>query len=125
MKYSPKLYAKALSELAAAPLVKNEETELVKNFLKIVKKNNDAHQTKKIFEETEKLLRMKSGRRKIAIESARKINYISAGLKSFLKAGDIIEERINPELIAGIKITVNDETQFDGTLARKLKKLFN
>lgn len=124
MKYSPKLYAQAFSELATGPLATTEETRLVKNFLEIVEKNNDVHQLKKIFEETGKLLRMKSGRRKITIESAREINHIGVGLKNFLKPDDIIEEKTNPELIAGMKIVVNDESQFDGSLSRKMKKLF-
>ncbi len=125
MRYSPKLYARAFSELAAGPLAKTEETRLVKNFFEVIKKNNDIHQLKKIFEEAEKLLRMKAGRRKITIESARKVNYIGAGLKNFLKPNDSIEEKINPELVAGIKITVNDEVQFDGSLERKMQKLFS
>lgn len=125
MKYSPKLYAQAFSKLAAGPLVKTEETRLVKNFFEVIKKNNDTHQLKKIFEETEKLLRMKSGRRKITIESARKVNHIGARLKNFLKPDDIIEEKTNPELIAGVKIIVNDESQFDGSLKRKIGKLFS
>ena len=124
MKYSPKLYAQAFSELAAGSLTKTEETQLVKNFLEVIKKNNDIHQLKKIFGDTEKLLRMKSGRRKITIESARKINHIDVGLKNFLKPGDIVEEKTDSELIAGMKIIVNDETQFDGSLKRKIDKLF-
>lgn len=125
MKYSPKLYAQAFSELAIEPLEKVKEMELVKNFFEVIKKNNDIHQLKKISEETEKLLRMKSGHRKITIESARKINHSNIGLKNFLKPDDVIEEKMDPELIAGIKITVNDEMQFDGSLKRKIDNLFS
>jgi len=39
------------------------------------------------------------------------------------KAGDVVEARIDPDLIAGIKITVNDEMQFDGSLKSKLNKV--
>ncbi len=125
MKYSPKLYAKAFSEVAAGPLTKTKETELVKNFLEIIEKNSDAHQLKKIFLQTETMLRMKTGRRKITIETARDIAHIETKLKHFIAPDDIIEETINPELIAGIKIIVNDQTQFDGSLSRKLKTLFS
>lgn len=125
MKYSPKLYAQAFSELAVGSLAKTEEARLVKNFFEVIKKNNDAHQLKKIFEETEKRLRTKSGHRKITIETARKINHIDVELKNFLKPDDSIEEKINPELVAGIKITVDDGMQFDGSLSRRIKKLFS
>jgi F0F1-type ATP synthase delta subunit len=34
----------------------------------------------------------------------------------------VVEERIDPELIAGIRIILNDELQFDGSLKHKLNR---
>ncbi len=124
MKHSRKTYAKAFGELAAQSRSRTEEATLVKNFLRTIAKNNDTHQLKKIFEETEKLLRVKSGRRTIVVETARALPGLPGRLKNFLNKNDLLEEKKNPELIAGIKITVNDEEQFDGTLKRKIEKLF-
>lgn len=124
MKYSPKLYARAFGELAAGALSDNKETILARNFLAAVRKNGDVHQLKKIYGETEKFLRLKDGRRKITIETAREIAGLKIKLKHFFAQLDIVEEKINPELLAGVKITVNDETEFDGTLKRKIDKLF-
>ena len=124
MKHSPKMYARAFGELAAGHLSNTKEAELVKNFLGVIEKNNDAHQLKKIFAEAEKFLRMKTGLRSVTIETARKIGNLKKTFGHFLLQTDIVEEKINPELIAGIKLTVNDENQFDGSLSRKMKKLF-
>jgi F0F1-type ATP synthase delta subunit len=41
-----------------------------------------------------------------------------------VKKDDVVVERIDPALVAGMKMTVNDEEQFDGSLQRKLASLF-
>ena len=63
--------------------------------------------------------------KKIIIETARKI---TAGqkktLESIAKKGDLINEKINPELIAGVKIIINNNKQFDGSMKSKLQNIF-
>lgn len=126
MRYVPQLYARAFVEVAAPDLTPKEETILVKNFLSLIVKNGDGYHLKEILAETEKLLRVKTGRRKIVIESARPLRQSPHTLlKHFLRPSDLTYEKIDPELIAGIKVTINDEEQLDGSLARKLKKLFS
>jgi F0F1-type ATP synthase delta subunit len=58
------------------------------------------------------------------VEVARKAKGLDAAVKKIAKKSDIVEEKINPDLIAGIKITINDEMQFDGSFAKKVKELF-
>lgn len=118
MKYSPRLYAQAL---AAA-----KGKEVIPNFLKLLRKNGDERLLPKIVAEAEKLILVKSGRRKVVIESARPLSDQQKKLlHKALKPGDVVEEKISPELVAGVKIIVNNELQFDATLARKLKKMFD
>ena len=45
-------------------------------------------------------------------------------LKDFFKKGDSIEEKINPEIIAGVKIVIDHEKQLDVSLQKKLQQLF-
>ncbi len=127
MKYSAELYAKAFAAAAAAgTLSPAEKTKLVKNFLAAIAKNNDTHELAKIYAAAEKMLREKTGVRKIVVESARKITQSPREiLGKLLRASDMVETKIDPALIAGIKIIVNDDEEFDGSLARKLQKLFN
>lgn len=127
MKYAPRLYAQALSEVVSDRLTPEQEKKFLKNFIDIVKRNGDLYEIKKIIAETEKLLREKSGRRKLTIETARPVTAekLRALIRNVARGSDIIEEKIDPTLIAGVTITVNDEFQLDGSLARKLKKLFS
>lgn len=124
MKHSPQIYAKAFSEIASEPSADKKANVFVKNFLKLIEKNNDQHQLKKIFREAEKLVREKTGKRKIVLETARPVKKFDTAIKKIVKKGDVIEEKINPELIAGIKIILNDEMQFDGSMQKKIKSLF-
>ena len=122
MKYSPVIYAEALSHaLAKSP---REEKTIIANFLAAVKKNNDAHLLKKILAETEKRLRALTGKRKVVIETARPYRSLKSKLTRLLRASDIVEEKLNPELIAGVRVSINDEMEFDNSLARKLARLF-
>jgi F0F1-type ATP synthase delta subunit len=122
MKYSPQIYAKAFSNIVIKSSAKR--ADLIKNFLNLVKKNNDQHLLKKIYEQVEKIIRKKSGKNKIILETARNIKNSSRIIKKIAKKSDIVEERNNPSLLAGIKIIVNDEMQFDGSMQNKINSLF-
>lgn len=122
MKYSPQMYAKAFSAITAKPSA--ESDILVKNLLALIKKNNDQHLLKKIYARVEKLVREQTGRRKVVIETARPIKNADKIIGKIIKKDDILNERTNPDLIAGVRLIINDEVQFDGSMARKIKKLF-
>ena len=64
----------------------------------------------------------KTGRRKITLETARKVDKKPL-LNELLNAGDVVEEKINNDLIAGIKIIIND-SQLDLSLQKKLNTIF-
>ncbi len=119
MKYSAHLYAKALEAVANDPKLE------AKNFMAIVRKNGDEYLLPKILEETERLMARTSGVRKVRIESARPLD---AGgekmVKAFLKPGDIVQKKVSPELVAGIKISLNEELEFDGSLKGKMDRMF-
>ena len=125
MKYPAHIYAKALVEVLGDEdhHAMKEQDRVAKNFLAIVRKNGDEGYLRKILEEAAVMARGKSGVRQVTIESARELGAAQkATLKHFIQPGDVVEERIDPELIAGVKITVNDELQFDGSLRNKLNK---
>jgi F0F1-type ATP synthase delta subunit len=123
VKYSPQIYAKAFSAIATKSSVK--DNILLRNFLALIKKNNDQHLLKKICARVEKLIREKTGRRKIVIEIARPVKNLDDATGKITRKDDLVEEKINPDLIAGIRIVVDDERQFDGSMAAKIKRLFS
>lgn len=122
MKNKAKIYAEAL---AGAVLKPGADAEKIKsNFLKLLEKNGDMGKAKQILGLAEDLFIKKTGRRKVVLESARKIKAKQKELiDQVLHKGDVVEEKISPELLAGIKIIVNDE-QLDMSMASKLQKLF-
>lgn len=123
MKYKPKLYAKALSE---AILAKDaNESKISENFLKLLEKNGDMGKASQIISLAQKLFIKKTGRRQLTIESARKIKAKQKELiDSILQKGDVVEEKINKDLLAGIKIIINGEKQFDASMQKKLNNIF-
>jgi len=126
MRYSPSLYARAFAEVAAKPLSAAEEKRAIENFIQLIKKSGDWGSIDKIIATTEKLTRQKIGVRKFVFETARPLGKMLERLhKELTKPTDVIEEKVNPSLVAGVKITVDDEREWDGSLAQKLEKLFS
>ena len=70
------------------------------------------------------MLLAKQGKSKITFETARKINDTQRKLlDSFVNKGDVLKEKIKPELIAGIKIIINNSKQFDASMKSKLQNI--
>ena len=81
--------------------------------------------SKEILELAEEMLLSKNGKSKITFETARKITASQKKLlDSLVKNGDIVNEKINPEIIAGIKIIINNSKQFDASMQSKLQRIF-
>lgn len=123
MKYPPKMYAQALANAATAPGADQEK--ISRNFLALVRKNGDGTSLPKILRDAERLLRTREGRRKVTLETARPLSAeLRKKLHGILKKDDVIEEKVEPSIVAGVRIVINDEEQFDATLGRKLRKMF-
>ncbi len=121
MKYRSKVYAKALVESLLDK--KADENKIKNNFIKLLEKNGDTKKAKEIITLAEKLLLQKMGNKKLVIETARKVDNKDF-LKKFTKKGDIVQEKINSQLIAGLKVIVNNDRQLDLSLAKKLENIF-
>jgi F0F1-type ATP synthase delta subunit len=128
MKYPAHIYAKALAEVIGNSSKESnakESATIVKNFLALVRRNGDEAHLRAIVEEAARFARGKAGIRKVSVESARALTAAQEKeVGKFLKTGDVVERTIDPELIAGIRIVLNDEMQFDGSLRGKLDKVF-
>jgi len=117
-----KLYAKALAESLLTKGV--DQQKVAKNFVKLLVKERLEGKAREILEIAESLLLQKQGKKRIVFETARKT---TAGqkkiLESIAKKGDIVKEKINPQLIAGVKIIINGSQQFDASLQSKLSNI--
>ncbi len=125
MKYSAHTYAEALVEALAGAEGRDAGAAMAERFLELVRRNGDELHLPSILGETDRLMRRRDGTRRLIVESARTLDAGARSLvASLARKGDAIEERINPGLIAGIKVTANDEMQFDASLRSKLDSVF-
>jgi F0F1-type ATP synthase delta subunit len=126
-----KLYAKALAEILGGKKFDEKKAEgpersrrIVANFTKILVSAGLEKKAGEILNLAENMLLAKQGKKKITFETARKT---TAGQKKILEGiaetGDVINEKIKPELIAGVKIIINDSKQFDASMQSKLQKI--
>jgi len=121
MKYKSRDYANALVEIM---LKEKDNAKMVAGFLELIKKNKDEKKLKEILKLAEKIYFKKTGNKKIVLESARPQNFKNSELiNSLVKKGDVVLEKINKELLAGVKIVVNEERQLDMSLLKKLQEI--
>lgn len=125
MKYSSHTYAKAFVEALGAAEGHEAAGAMAERFVDLVRRNGDESHLPAILDEADRLMRRGNGTRRLVVASARALDAGTASLvASLANAGDVIEHRIDPSLIAGIKVTANDELQFDASLRRKLDAVF-
>lgn len=121
-KNKSKLYAKALADIIIGG--KADEKKIINNFVKLLVSSGYEKKSKEILELTEDFLLQKKGKRRITFETARKVTPGQKKiLESIVNKGDIVKEKINPELIAGIKIIINGSQQFDSSMQSKLSRI--
>ena len=118
-----KSYAKALAEVINSGKV--DDKKIASNFTKFLISSGYISKAKEILDLAEDFILAKNKNRRITIETARKatINQKKM-LERFVKSGDVVKEKVNPELIAGVKIIINDSKQFDSSLQSKLQNIY-
>jgi len=120
MKITPKQYAISLFEITRGAS-KEESSELIKSFVDLLRFNNNLSMEKKIIEEYQTYCRKQKGISKVKISSGEKLSpaIVSDIVNRF--AGQVeLEEEVNPDLIGGIAVVINDDTLIDGSIRKKL-----
>jgi|SRR3989344_5274135 len=121
MKYSVNNYVSAFTEV----IKKTPQESVVTSFVKLLKKTGDIKSGPKIIEAIHRKLVNSGGGNWVKIETAREISEKkNKELKNNFSKKDHIIFNANPELVAGVRITINGESELDNTLNNKLNKLF-
>ena len=124
MKYSIEDYAKALAS-AVLEMRPGAEAAVKRNFEQVVQKNGDRERANKILDAASRLLRAQKGGREVVFESARPMSPTHRkALDPLLRPDDQAAHKVNPALVAGVRITIDGEYEFDGSLRGKLDKIF-
>lgn len=124
MKYAPHLYAEAFhAALAANPL---KERELLKHLVASLEKNGDRNGMHKVVEALERILVKKRGGSFVELQSARPLTAsVVESFKKIIGKEDHLKTSVDPSLVAGVRMLVDDSWSLDATLKRRLEKLFN
>ena len=124
-KYSLISLAKALAELSSEKMSADKESKAIDGFIRILQQHGMLSKSDKIINLAKDYLLQKKGNNVAVIKTSRPINDSQKKLAtSFLKSGDKISYETDPNLIAGMKITINDEKQLDFSLRRKIEETF-
>ena len=125
MRYSLKQYASVLLSALDGKSEK-ERKEILRRFVDILAKNRDITRLGAILREVEREYLKKSGMKKVWVES---VSPLSAGLRKEIEAAvggkTYLHEKINPSLLGGIRILINDELLIDASARRQIDKLFS
>ena len=125
MRYRVIQYAEALhAALREKPM--SQQQEIMRRFAALLTRHRMSGKSDLIVAAYEKIVLQENGVRKVRIESA---SPVSGQLKK--EIGDIlgkkvqIEETVNPRLLAGVKILVDDELLIDASAQRQVEKIFS
>ncbi|MCK5122692.1 MAG: ATP synthase F1 subunit delta [Candidatus Pacebacteria bacterium] len=123
MKITPKQYAISLYE-TTKNVDEFKMEKRIKNFVSILKKNNDLSLADKIKDEYNKHHRNQKNISKIEIISSNKLDseILNRIIQKFENQIEV-EEKIDESLINGIVIKINDDVLIDGSVKRKLEDL--
>lgn len=125
MRYSLQNYTKAFVA-ALAETEPARQQEVLRRFVALLEKSGDEIHARKIVAAAERSLRRRSGGHEIILESARPIG--DENLRkldaAFVGRNDVVIRRVNPHLLAGVRVVVDGEREFDGSLKGRLDDMF-
>ncbi|PIR70092.1 MAG: hypothetical protein COU46_03415 [Candidatus Niyogibacteria bacterium CG10_big_fil_rev_8_21_14_0_10_42_19] len=125
MKYPAIIFAKSFYKAFKETPAKDHE-KLFVNFAKILNKYGAIKNAGVILNEIEKIYSEDRGITRIRIETARlgdqtRIKKIKS---LFNKKNCVFSEKVSPNILAGVKIRIDDEIVIDNSMQRRLKNLF-
>lgn len=124
MRYSSELYAKSLFEILEMSKP-SEHAGVISKFLKIVDKNGDSSRLRTIVASFEKMVIRSGGGKIVELSTAREIDKdLKDQLLKMFDRKDMIRVNIDPKLVAGVRVLLDEEMELDYSLARKFRKLF-
>ena len=124
MKFSVRIYAEALAK-ALDNKTKEEQKHAAEKLRQILIKNRDRQKLNQILAETEKIILKRAGAAKVLLEAAEPVSdKIKRQIKESVNKKVFFKEDVKPELLAGIKILINDELLIDASAKSRLNKIF-
>ncbi len=124
MKYATGQYAAALSAaLADAPDA--ERSAMIRRFLAMLRKNKDTRRLGAIMRKIEKQSLADQGLHKVSVASASPLTpELKKDIAAALEKKPLWEETVDPAMLGGIRILIDDELFIDASARRRLDRMF-
>ena len=120
MRYSLNNYVGAFSQIAKT----TSREKVVEGFVKLLKKTGDIKHSQKIIQAIHQKLVNEKGGKWVNVEVARESALKKEKLRHKFSEKDHVDFKINSELVAGVRITIDGESELNNSLQNKLSKLF-
>ena len=123
MRYRPSQYAEALHE-ALEGKKPAERASTVRQFVRVLSRHRVIGKSDSILAAYEKLNLRRHGMRKVKIESPGRVSdQLKKNIHEILDAKIHWQEVENPELLAGVRILVDDELLIDASAKRQVDRM--
>ena len=124
MKYRVSQYAQALYA-ATDGKSEAEQKKIVARFVQLLIRHRAMGKARAIFAAYEKHVLQKRGMRLVRIETASPASEkLKQEIRSALGKNIHIEERVNPRIIGGVTMLIDDEILIDASVKRQLETMF-
>ena len=118
----PTMYAEAFIEATET----NPDTlhAVTRNFVQLLDRHGVLKDAERIIRAIEMGLTKKHGGKWIEVEYAREVGaHLRRTVLTAFRPEDHVEERMNPNLVAGVRITVDGAREIDQSLTRRMQEL--
>jgi F0F1-type ATP synthase delta subunit len=124
MKYKINQYAEAL--VSSIEEKQKIDTRLVRNLVRVLSKNGDYAKLPAILREAENLYIKRQGLEKLEIESASPLSDETVTtIQKTLPRGSHVIKKVNPKLLGGLTLLLNNSLFIDASAKTRLEKLFH
>lgn len=125
MRYATGQYAAALSKaLTDAPAA--QRPAMIRRFLALLRKNRDTRRLSAIMRRVEKQSLADQGLHKVAVTSASPPTpELKKDIAAALQKKPLWEEIVDPAMLGGVRILIDDELLIDASARRRLDQMFN
>ncbi|TSD03684.1 MAG: hypothetical protein Greene071436_266 [Parcubacteria group bacterium Greene0714_36] len=126
MKYTPAQYAAALAAVLKKTKTASDRKNIAARLFRCLSETRMLKQIDRIVHEADRIMRREKGGVAVAIESAAPLSGARRReVGRALGAKAVITEAVNPRLLAGMRIIIDEETLIDATAQRRLQLLFS
>lgn len=124
MKYKPKQYAEALVKALDGAEPETARVR-IRVFAELLKKHHMLGKAENIVRAAERRLAKRAGARRIRVESAAPASAaLQKDIADIFGGKAWIEQKVQPGLLAGVRVLIDDETLIDASGKRRIAQMF-